>query len=75
MNEDFVKVWNITYQILKWLVILVLPASATFYMALAGYWNLPYPEQVVGTITATDAFLGTILGISTIGYKALVKDN
>lgn len=59
---------NKTYDILKWVAQLLLPALATLYFALASIWNLPYGEQIVGTITAVDAFLGIILGISTANY-------
>ena len=41
----------------------------TLYFTLAGIWNLPCAEQVVGTITAIDTFLGCILGISTLEYN------
>ena len=54
---------NKTYDILKWI------AAGTLYFALAGIWGLPYGEQVVGTITAVDTFLGVILGISTSQYN------
>ena len=37
-----------------------LPALGTLYFALAGIWGLPYGEQLVGTITAIDTFLGVI---------------
>jgi hypothetical protein len=57
------------YNVLKWLVQIVLPAAGTLYFALAGYWDLPKPEEVVGTIVAVTAFLGAILGISAQGYK------
>ena len=56
---------NKTYDILKWIAMYLLPAAGTLYFALAGIWSLPYGEQVVGTITAVDTFLGVILGIST----------
>lgn len=59
---------NKAYDILKWVAQLLLPALATLYFALASIWNLPYGEQIVGTITAIDAFLGIILGISTANY-------
>ena len=36
---------------------------------VAQIWGLPYGEQIVGTITAIDAFLGAILGISTVQYN------
>ncbi len=59
---------NSLYDILKWTAQIVLPAIATLYFALASIWGLPYGEQIVGTITAIDAFLGAILGISTVNY-------
>lgn len=60
---------NKTYDILKWIDMYLLPAAGTLYFALAGIWSLPYGEQVVGTITAVDTFLGVILGISTSQYN------
>ena len=32
-------------------------------------WGLPYGEQIVGTITAVDTFLGTLLMISSSAYN------
>lgn len=58
-----------TYDILKWIAMYLLPALGTLYFALAGIWNLPYGEQVVGTITAVDTFLGVLLGISSYNYN------
>lgn len=60
---------NKTYDVLKWIAQILLPAIGTLYFALAGIWGFPYGEQIVGTITAIDAFLGAILGISTKMYK------
>ena len=62
---------NKTYDILKWIAQFLLPALGTLYFALAGIWNFPYGEQVVGTITALDTFLRVILGISTVQYNKL----
>lgn len=62
-----------TYDILKWVTLVVLPALATFYLALAETWGLPYPTEVAGTIAAIDVFLATLLGIS-IGYFESRKD-
>lgn len=59
---------NKVYDILKWIAQILLPATATLYFGLAQLWKLPYPEEVVGTITTVDAFLGCILGISTESY-------
>ena len=60
---------NKTYDVLKWIAMYLLPALGTLYFALAGIWSFPYGEEVVGTITAVDTFLGVLLGISTAQYK------
>ncbi len=57
------------YDILKWIALYLLPALGTLYFALAGIWHFPFGEEVVGTITALDTFLGVILGISSAKYK------
>ncbi len=62
-----------TYNVLKWMAQLLLPAMGTLYFALASIWRLPYGEQVVGTITAVDTFLGVILGITSAKYKQKQK--
>ena len=60
---------NKTYDILKWVAQIGLPALGTLYFALASIWGLPYAEQIVGTIVALDTFLCVGLGISTANYN------
>lgn len=60
---------NKTYDTLKYIAQIALPALGTLYFALATIWGFPYGEQIVGTITAVDAFLGALLGLSTIKYN------
>lgn len=60
---------NRTYDILKKIAQVWLPAIGTLYFALARIWNLPFAEEIVGSLTAIDAFLGAILGISTAIYN------
>ena len=60
---------NKMYDILKWIAMVVLPGIATLYLSLAGIWGFPYGEEIVGTITAIDTFLGVMLGISSAQYK------
>ena len=62
------KISNKVYDILKWIAQYLLPALGTLYFTFSTIWGLPYGEQVVGTITAIDAFLGAILGISSATY-------
>lgn len=64
---------NKVYDILKWIAQILLPALATLYFGIARIWNLPYSEEIVGTITAVDLFLGALLGISTIQYNKQIK--
>ena len=59
---------NKVYDVLKWIAMYLLPALGTLYFALSTIWGFPYGEQVVGTITAIDAFLGAILGLSSATY-------
>lgn len=63
------KLSNKYYDILKWIAQILLPAIATLYFALSKIWGLPYGEEIVGTISAIDVFLGALLGISTIYYN------
>ena len=63
------KLCNRVYDILKWIALYLLPALGTLYFALAGIWEFPYGEEIVGTITALDTFLGVLLGISTAQYN------
>ena len=60
---------NRTYDRLKHLTQIGLPALGTLYFALSQIWGLPRGEEVVGTIVALDAFLGVLLGYSTQVYK------
>lgn len=64
---------NKTYDVLKWIAQYFLPALGTLYFALANIWNLPFGEEIVGTITAIDACLGVLLGISTMQYNKTIK--
>lgn len=62
------KLSNKAYDILKWIAQILLPAIGTLYFALARIWDFPLAEEIVGTITAVDAFLGVLLGISSANY-------
>lgn len=61
---------NRTYNVLKFIAQILLPAVATLYFALAQIWDLPKTQEVVGTITAIDTFLGVMLRISSSSYNS-----
>lgn len=60
---------NKMYDILKWIAQIVLPAIATFYVTIASLWNLPFPDEISGTVMAVDTLLGAMLMISSENYK------
>lgn len=60
---------NKLYDILKWVAQMILPALGTLYFALSQIWGFPFGEQIVGTITAVDTFLGVALGLSSVKYN------
>lgn len=63
------KFTNKVYDVLKWIVVIALPAIAAAYSALGGVWNLPYVEQVVTTINIIATFLGALICVSTVNYN------
>lgn len=60
---------NKTYDILKWIALVMLPAASALYFGLSKVWGLPYGEEIVGTISVIDTFLGALLGISNVNYN------
>ena len=64
---------NKMYDVLKWIAQIALPIAGALYFALAKIWGFPYATEIVGTISAVDAALGGLLGISSSQYKQDMK--
>ena len=60
---------NKVYDIMKWVIAIVMPAAAVLYGNLGPAWGWFNPELIVKTITGVQLFLGTIFGISCYQYK------
>lgn len=60
---------NKVYDVLKWVALILIPAVGALYFGLAQIWGFPYGEEIVGTLTLIDTFLGALLGISTVQYN------
>lgn len=60
---------NKAYDILKYVAQIFLPALGALYFGLAQIWGLPNAEEVVGTITTFDIFLGAVLLLSSKQYE------
>lgn len=59
---------NRSYDVLKFVALVLLPGLSAAYFALAQLWDLPNAEQVVGTATILDTFLGLLLKNSSAKY-------
>ena len=60
---------NKVYDVLKWVTLVALPAITALWLTLANIWGFPYAEAIGATMTAITAFLGALLGVSSIQYK------
>ena len=60
---------NQTYDILKRVALIIIPALATFVNAVGIVWGIPYTNEATATITAFGVFLGAALGISSKNYE------
>lgn len=57
------------YEIIRWLVAIVLPATIVFFDTLANAWGWSIPVEAITTsLSALELFLGTIFGISKLSY-------
>lgn len=62
---------NKTFDILKWIALIALPAFATLWYAIATIWNIPYAQEIQTTIIAIDTFLGALLGVASNQYRKI----
>lgn len=62
------KLSNQTFDILKWITMIVIPALTTAYVGLASIWSWPCAEEVAKTSAVICTLLGALLGISSVNY-------
>ena len=65
------KLSNKTYDNLKWIALVLLPAVQVLWLTLGKIWSFPYLIEIGATIAAIDVFLGSLLGLSNIKYNQL----
>ena len=65
-----IKLSNKAYDTLKWVLLTVVPAFIALLTTLTKVWNWDIPlEAIIATISAFAAFIGALVGISSINYK------
>lgn len=64
-----------TYDILKQVALIIIPALATFVNAVGIVWGVPYTTEATATITAFGVFLGAALGVSSANYVSETHGN
>ena len=70
------KLSNKTYDTLKWVALIALPALQVFWLTIGKVWNIDYTVEIGATIGAVALFLGALLGVSTDNYRAdKIQDN
>ena len=67
------KLKNEIYDVLKWVVMIVIPALTTAYVGLAAIWNWPFATEVAKTSAEVCMLLGALLGISTAEYRKTLQ--
>ena len=70
--KDIFSMSDKTYDTLKWISQILVPAISALYFGLAQIWGFPYGEEIVGTFAVVDTFLGVIIGISSANYNKAV---
>lgn len=63
------KLSDKTYDILKWIVLICIPACATAYVACSSVWGWPLAEEISKTANIVCTLIGALLGISTAEYR------
>ena len=54
------------YQVLKWVALILLPATAVLISTIGPQWGMPHVDAIVTTINAIGLFIGTIIGASQL---------
>ena len=62
------------YEIIRWIVIIVIPAAITLYGVIGNVLDIPYTEVILTIAGAVDVFLGTIFGISKVNYDKKIAE-
>ena len=63
------KISNKTYDVLKWLSIIAIPAIEAFWLTVGKVWGWPHLTEVGTTIAAIGVLIGALIGVSCAQYS------
>lgn len=63
---------NKTYDILKWVALVGMPAFIVFLTSIMDIWQLGHAKEIIGTLAALNVLLGAMLGVSSLEYAKRV---
>lgn len=65
---------NKTYDTLKYIALIALPAIQVFWLTIGKIWDINYTIEIGATIGACALLLGTLLGVSNSNYNKMIDD-
>jgi hypothetical protein len=60
---------NKTFDILRTIVEIVLPAISAAYFGLSEIWGLPVPDKICGTIAVLITFISAFINVKRMQYN------
>ena len=61
------------YDLIKFIVTVVMPALSVLYAGLAGIWGWPLADEVTRTFAVVYTFLCAVMGISSYTAKPVIE--
>ena len=61
------------YDLIKFIVPVVMPALSVLYAGLAGIWGWPLADEVTRTFAVVYTFLCAVMGISSYTAKPVIE--
>lgn len=68
------KLSNKQFDTIKWVALVLIPASATLVLTVGKIWELPYYDNIAATITAFGLFLAALIKVSTDQFNAMANE-
>lgn len=63
-----------TYDTLKYIALIALPAIQVFWLTIGKIWGLNYTIEIGATIGAVALLLGTLLGVSNSQFNKMIDE-